>query len=128
MAEVDSQPVQRILAGVVAAVSGDASLSEVGRKLMAVEVGALVVGSTEQVDGVISERDVVRAVGLGRPLGELHAADVARTDVVWCDSDATIGEVGRLMTAQGVRHVLVREHDRLVGIVSARDVLGALCR
>lgn len=116
-------PVQRYLAGVVACVSADASLREVARKLMAVEAGALVVGSSEQVDGVISERDVVRALGLGRDLDEVHAGDVARTDLVYCDPSTTMTELSALMTAQGVRHVLVGNPSRLVGIVSARDVL-----
>ncbi|MEZ5266788.1 MAG: hypothetical protein R2755_34480 [Acidimicrobiales bacterium] len=47
-------PVQRYLAGVVATVSPDASLREVARKLMAIEAGALVVGTCEAVQGVIS--------------------------------------------------------------------------
>ncbi|MEZ5236492.1 MAG: CBS domain-containing protein [Acidimicrobiia bacterium] len=118
-------PVQRYLAGVVATVSPDASLREVARKLMAIEAGALVVGTCEAVQGVISERDVVRALGLGRDLDQLNAADVTRTDVVYCTPATTMGSLSALMTDQGVRHVLVRDDQRLVGIVSARDVLTA---
>ncbi len=114
-------PVQRYLAGVVATVSPDASLREVARKLMAIEAGALVVGTCEAVQGVISERDVVR----GRDLDQLNAADVTRTDVVYCTPATTMGSLSALMTDQGVRHVLVRDDQRLVGIVSARDVLTA---
>lgn len=118
-------PVQRYLAGVVATVSPDASVREVARKLMAIEAGALVVGTAEAVQGVISERDVVRALGLGRDLDALCAGDVARTDVIYCTPATTMGELSGLMTDQGVRHVLVRDEARLVGIVSARDVLQA---
>jgi len=116
-------PVQRYLNGVVACVAGEASLREVARKLMAVESGALVVGSTDRVDGLISERDVVRALGLGRDLDDCRAAEVARTDLVYCDPATTMAEVGALMTSESVRHVLVGGPARLVGIVSARDVL-----
>ncbi|MCC6435158.1 MAG: CBS domain-containing protein [Acidimicrobiales bacterium] len=118
-------PVQRYLAGVVATVSADASVRDVARKLMAIEAGALVVGTAETVQGVISERDVVRALGLGRDLDALCAGDVARTDVIYCTPATTMGELSALMTDQGVRHVLVRDETRLVGIVSARDVLHA---
>jgi len=118
-------PVQRYLAGVVACVAPDASLREVARKLMAVEAGALVVGSTDQVDGMISERDVVRELGLGRDLDQVCARDVARTDLVYCEASTTMNELASLMTVQGVRHVLVGSPERLVGIVSARDVLQA---
>ena len=110
-------PVQRYLSGVVATVAAEATLREVARKLMAVESGALVVGSTDRVDGVVSERDVVRAIGLGRDLDGCRAADVARTDLVYCDPSTTMAEVGALMTAESVRHVLVGGPSRLVGIV-----------
>lgn len=118
-------PVQRHLSGVVATVSADASLREVARKLMAIEAGALVVGSPDQVDGMITERDVVRAVGLGRDLDTVRAADVARSDIAWCSPQTTMADVATIMAAQGVRHVLVGERGRLAGIVSARDVLFA---
>lgn len=118
-------PVQRYLTGVVACVSRDATLRDVARKLMAIEAGALVVGTTDEVAGVITERDVVRAIGLGRDIDELHAGDVARTDVVYCDATITMAELGSLMTRQGVRHVLVGNQSRLDGIVSARDVLAS---
>jgi CBS domain-containing protein len=51
--------------------------------------------------------------------------DVASKTPVWCDATATVHEVAELMMEQYVRHVLVRENGRLVGIVSARDLLGA---
>ena len=118
-------PVQRYLAGVVASVSPDATLREVCRKLMAVEVGALVVGSTDAVEGVISERDVVRAIGLGADLDTVRAAEVARAALLYCDPSTTMGAVSALMADRQVRHVLVGSPKRLVGIVSARDVLVA---
>ena len=115
--------VQRYLNGVVACVAGEATLREVARKLMAVESGALVVGSSDRVEGMISERDVVRALGLGRDLDDCRASEVARAELVYCDPSTTMVEVGALMTTESVRHVLVGGPERLVGIVSARDVL-----
>ncbi|MEZ5266787.1 MAG: CBS domain-containing protein [Acidimicrobiales bacterium] len=50
---------------------------------------------------------------------------MTRTDVVYCTPATTMGSLSALMTDQGVRHVLVRDDQRLVGIVSARDVLTA---
>jgi CBS domain-containing protein len=43
---------------------------------------------------------------------------------VWCDATATVTEVAELMMERYVRHVLVEDDGRLVGIVSARDLLG----
>jgi predicted transcriptional regulator len=51
--------------------------------------------------------------------------DVATRRLVWCDATATVAEVGELMMEQYVRHVLVEDTNQLVGVVSARDRLGA---
>ena len=44
---------------------------------------------------------------------------------MWCDGEAPVAEVAEQMMEHYVRHVLVEEDGRLVGVVSARDLLGA---
>ncbi|MDH4148123.1 MAG: CBS domain-containing protein [Acidimicrobiia bacterium] len=118
--------IRRFVAASVARVSPDATLAEVAEKLAAVEVGALVVASTATgVDGMISERDLVRAVGSGKDAATTKAGDVAARELIWCAPTDTVEDVARQMMTAYVRHVLVREGDELIGIVSARDVLGA---
>jgi CBS domain-containing protein len=108
----------------VATVPGGATLLEVARELVADDVGLLVVGTTDKVEGVVSERDVVRAVAAGRAT-DTPIRELATTKVVQCDATATVAEVAEVMMEQYIRHVLVEEDGRLVGIVSARDLLGA---
>jgi CBS domain-containing protein len=54
-----------------------------------------------------------------------RAQELASSTIVWCDASATVREAAELMMEQYVRHVLLEEEGRLVGIVSARDLLGA---
>jgi CBS domain-containing protein len=89
------------------------------------QIGLVVLGSPDDVQGVLSERDVVRAVANDLDPVVTPALDVASTTIVWCDRDATVAEVVELMMEHYVRHVLLEEGGRLVGIVSARDLLGA---
>jgi CBS domain-containing protein len=112
-------------ADAVATVPLDATVSDVARELATDEIGLLVVGTPERVEGVVSERDVVRAVAAGRDLDGTPVKSVASTRVVWCDATATVAEVAAVMMEEYVRHVLLEEDGRLVGIVSARDLLGA---
>ena len=109
----------------VAAISPDASLLDAVKELVADEVGLLVVGTPERVQGVLSERDVVRAIAAGRDPAATAVTDVARSSLVWCKPTATVAEVATLMMTEYVRHVLVGADDQLVGVVSARDLLGA---
>ena len=118
-------PVRPLVAEDVARVGADADLLAVARALAEAEVGALIVGDGDVVKGVVSERDLVRAMAAGREPAATRAIDVAQTNLVWCDAGASVGEVAEEMMEQYVRHVLVEEDSELVGIVSARDLLGA---
>jgi signal-transduction protein with cAMP-binding, CBS, and nucleotidyltransferase domain len=118
-------PVSILATDTVARVAPDASLGVVARAMTDADVGLLVVGRGDDVDGVVSERDIVRAIAAGHDPNTTTAMDVAHTDLAWCDPSATVAEVATEMMERYVRHVLVEDGGRLVGIVSARDLLGA---
>lgn len=118
-------PVLTLAADTVARIAADATLHEVADALAAGEVGALVIGDGDAAEGIVSERDVVRALADRKDPATTSAADIAHRELIWCDASATIAEVAIEMMEQYVRHVLVEENGKLVGIVSARDLLGA---
>lgn len=132
MSESERVPVTGGTAGVsivaadsIATVAATATLQEVAEELVKDEVGLLVVGSRRDVKGVVSERDLVRAMAAGKDPTTTPVADVASARLVWCDSTATVREAAGLMMTEYVRHVLLERDGHLVGIVSARDLLGA---
>jgi len=125
MTDGDEMKVGLLTGAEVLCIGADASLVEVAATLADAGVGALVVGTTSEVAGVISERDIVKAVAEGRDLTAVRAGEVASTELVWAASHAPIGEVALEMSDRWVRHVLVEDRGHLVGIVSARDLLGA---
>lgn len=89
------------------------------------EIGALVVLDAEQrVIGVLSERDIVRALAergaaaLTEPLGRVMTRKVSI-----CAQSDTVNSIMKQMTAGKFRHVPVIEQQRLVGIVSIGDIV-----
>ena len=114
----------------VATVAPDATVSDAVALLREHNVGALVVAAGEGagVAGILSERDVVRALGdtagpgavdpLARPVSALMS-----TDVTTCGSGDTVDHVMRLMTDRRIRHIPVVDGGRLAGIVSIGDVV-----
>jgi CBS domain-containing protein len=120
----DPLPVSAVGAERVARIAGTATLLEVADALTAAGVGALVVGDRGEAVGIVSERDLVRALADRRDPEATTADEIAQRRLVWCDAGAPVAEVAELMMEHYVRHVLLEAGGRLVGIVSARDLLG----
>ena len=89
------------------------------------EVGAVVVVAEGRAAGVLSERDIVRAVANGEDVDDVRADDVMAVDVVTIGLDATVTEAADVMEAGNIRHLPVTDDDKVVGMVSIRDVLAA---
>ncbi|WP_244897706.1 CBS domain-containing protein [Mycobacterium alsense] len=119
-----SLPVSTVIGEPVARVVADATIADAASAMIAIDVGAVVVGDDERPAALVSERDVVRVVASGKDPATVWAHDVASTQLVWCDAEATIDQVAARMMDRYVRHILVERDGALVGIVSARDLLG----
>mgnify|MGYP003622628789 FL=1 len=89
------------------------------------EVGAVVVVTDGRAAGVLSERDIVRAVANGDDVDDDRAEDVMAMDVVTIGLDASVDEAAVVMEAGNIRHLPVVDEEKIVGVVSIRDVLAA---
>jgi CBS domain-containing protein len=101
------------------------TLKEVAAMLGARGVGAAVVSDPSMsVLGIVSERDIVRAVGsVGASALEEPVSRYMTARVTTVNENASIDEVMEIMTTGRFRHVPVVEHGHLVGIVSIGDVV-----
>lgn len=77
-----------------------------------------------RIVGMFSERDIVRAFSQrGKEVGRLLVGDLMATKLIVCAPDDTMVTARKLMRANRIRHLLVMEDDRLVGLLSVTDVL-----
>jgi len=109
----------------VTTVSPSVTLLDVANKLAAKRIGAIVVvGARGDVAGIISERDIIRALSeagtecLTRPVSETMTRQV-----VACQETDTLDELMAMMTAKRFRHLPVVTDKALVGIISIGDVV-----
>lgn len=109
----------------VATARQDATLLDIAVKLAGKKIGAIVVvGDRGAVAGIISERDVIRALAEnGEAALGLPIADIMTRNVVTCHEGSTIEELMTTMTQSRFRHMPVIEDGALVGIVSIGDVV-----
>jgi CBS domain-containing protein len=100
-------------------------LSEAVKVLSERRIGALlIVDGQGPVSGIISERDIVRAVAAqGAKALDEPVSRFMTEKVVTCTGQTTINDVMELMTKQKFRHVPVVEGGRLLGIISIGDVV-----
>jgi CBS domain-containing protein len=109
----------------VATVPPEATVQELLDTLAEHRIGALVVSADgSSIDGIVSERDVVRHLReAGGDLLERPVSSIMTAEVATCAPDSTVEDLMRMMTNQRIRHVPVVQDGRLAGIVSIGDVV-----
>jgi predicted transcriptional regulator len=108
----------------VATIAPQASIKRAADWLRAKDVGALVVARDDTVLGIISERDIVRALSqYGEPVASIHVKDIMTHGVITVAPGDDLNRVMRLMTRHRVRHLPVVRNGKLAGIISIGDVV-----
>ena len=123
---MDVKTVMRLKGTAVYSVKPDSQISEAVKLMHEKVIGSVLVMEDDggKVQGILSERDIIRTVaeqtctGLQGPVG-----DVMTRKVMACTGDCTIDTVISGMIKFKVRHLPVYEDDRLIGVISARDVM-----
>jgi CBS domain-containing protein len=121
-----TQPVSTIATSVVAEVDSAQTLRSVAEELVADDIGIVLVRAPGRPSGLLSERDLVTVLAGGGDAERIQAADVMTTDLVTAAPTDSIAEVGARMLEAGIRHVVLRDGDGVVGVVSIRDVARVL--
>ena len=103
-------------------VEEDISLEQAARRMDERHVGAALVLEGDALRGIVTERDVLRAVA-GGPIGGVSVADCMTRDPETIDASETTGLAASLMIHGGFRHLPVLDGERVVGIISIRDLM-----
>jgi CBS domain-containing protein len=107
-------------------ISAHDTVKHLVESLNSFHIGAMVVSyDGKTIDGIVSERDIVRALpGKFDMIDDLHVKEIMTVGVYTCTPDSTVSEVMGMMTKQRIRHVPVVDADgNLLSIVSIGDVV-----
>lgn len=116
----------------VRTIPADGTVRELLARLAEFDIGALVVVDGEpakgpsdgSIDGIVSERDVVRQLHQrGDGLLDAQVREIMTSDVVTCSADDDVDRIAETMTQRRVRHMPVVDNGRLTGLVSIGDVV-----
>jgi CBS domain-containing protein len=104
----------------------DHTLRQAARLMAARRVGSAVVVDPESSGvGIMTERDVLNAVGAGLDPDTERTSSHITWDVVYAGPDWTLQEAATAMARGGFRHLVVLEGDDVLGVISVRDIMRA---
>jgi CBS domain-containing protein len=109
----------------VVTIEPNASLAEAVKLLAGKRIGAaLILGADRRIAGIISERDIVRALAAGGPAALQEPVSQTMTrKVEICNESETLSSIMERMTAGKFRHMPVVDQGRLIGVVSIGDIV-----
>ncbi len=108
-------------------IASTASVSDAMKVMIDNNIGSVIVLDASGITGILTERDVLRSmVAKGRDPDETKVHHIMSSEVVTIDPDTEVSHACHLMYYYGCRRFPVVDNDRLVGMVSERDLLAAL--
>lgn len=130
MTDLDGQHrVQSLVTKPAIAVHLEDTLRRTAETLTNNDIGvALVQGPERAPAGLVSERDIVRAIADGSDLDLTRVDDVMTVELVTVERGTDLREAASLMIGAGVRHLVVMDGDAVFGVVSERDALHEVLR
>ncbi len=115
-----------LVGGSATVIGPEATLGDAAEALVGEDLGSLAVVSDRSLVGIITERDLVRALASGaEPESELVVDWMAEAPDTF-SPDVDVEEAAAWLLEVGYRHMPVMEDGELLGILSIRDIMGAL--
>ena len=102
----------------------DRTLEDAARAMGKRNAGAVVVIDPEQLGpGIVTERDISRAVGEGKDPARAKVIDHVQSTATSAEPDWPLAEASKAMISGGFRHLVVLDGGDLVGVLSMRDIV-----
>ena len=101
----------------------EASIQEAARQMQNRKIGSLLVQKEQEYVGIITEADVVRAVAEEQEIGQLTVQGLMSSPIIAIETKLSPQYARDMMADRHIRHLVVRENNVIVGIISVRDLL-----
>jgi len=103
------------------------SVFDCAKKMNDLNIGALLVMQADKIEGLVSERDIIRKlISCNCEVGKFKVGDIMTKTLLTVSPDTTVGEAMQLVTEKRFRHLPVVENGKLLGIISIGDLTRAM--
>jgi CBS domain-containing protein len=118
--------VRDIMTDHVHTVSPTFSIKEAAEAMSKRNIGSLIVVSSKKLEGIITERDIMsKVVSKGKNASTVKVRDVMSKKLVFIEPDCDMEEAAEMMVKEKIKRLPVVEHNRLIGIITAMDIVTA---
>ncbi|ARM74690.1 CBS domain-containing protein [Acidianus manzaensis] len=117
--------IKQIMTKNLVVIDESSSIRDAASKMREYNVSSVVMRKGDQITAILTERDITRAVAMGKNYND-PALDIATTKILRIESDKPLIEAMDIMASYGVRHLVVTEKGKDIGIISMRDVMGTM--
>ncbi|MHB1612749.1 MAG: CBS domain-containing protein [Actinomycetes bacterium] len=100
------------------------TLAAAAERMWTQQTGSLLVMEGERLVGIVTERDILKAAGQASDLSVATVGETMTREVITTSADTPVRDAARLMAQHWIRHLPVVEDQRVVGVVSQRDIVG----
>ena len=108
----------------MATIASERMVLEAAQTMAGKRIGSLLVLEAEDIVGIVTETDVVRKViAAGLPASSTPVGAVMNASLIRIDIDETARDASRLMAEKRIRHLAVAEDNKVVGLLSLRDLV-----
>ncbi|ARM76043.1 CBS domain-containing protein [Acidianus manzaensis] len=114
-----NSPVEKVMSTDLKFIDKNASLLEACRIMTASGIGSLIIGNGEKIEGIITERDLVRYCKVE---SNSYVGDVMNVDPLMTTEDTALNEIVDFMKQKNIRHAIVIRNSLPYGIISVRDI------
>lgn len=118
--------VSEIMTNAAVTDSPEDTLADAARKMWHSQTGSLLVLDGEDLVGIVTERDVLRAAARGARFEDVRISEVMTKDIVSVPPGTSVREAAKIMADRWIRHLPVLDSGKLVGVLSQRDLAGLL--
>jgi CBS domain-containing protein len=119
--------VSELMVEEVVTVKKDESVQRVAGLMTERKIGSIVIVENKEPIGIVTERDLVtRILALSRDPGDITIQEIMSKPVISISKDKSISDAVHLMKERDIRRLMVTEDDKLVGIISTKDITGYL--
>lgn len=104
------------------------TLAQAAAKMREQQTGSLLIMDGDRLLGIFTERDLVKSVASGQDPNSVRLKDIMTTNIVTISPNTTLHEAAEVMAAKWIRHLPVVLDDKVLGMVSQRDLAGFLAQ